>query len=72
MRDLRETLIWFLLSDVLMVTSAATEVVAHKMPVPLDGALILQANIFSALSLMSVAIALGGLALTGFRWRRSR
>lgn len=72
MRDLREILIWFLLSDFLMLTSAATEVVAHKMPAPLDGALILQANIFSALCLAALAIALGGMALTAIRWRRTR
>lgn len=72
MRDLREILIWFLLSDVLMLTSAATEVVAHKMPAPLDGALMLQANIFAALCFASFAIALGGMALTAIRWRRSR
>ena len=72
MRDLREIFIWFLLSDVLMLTSAATEVVAHKMPAPLDGALMLQANILAALCLGSLAIALGGMALTAIRWKRSR
>ncbi|MFE8582927.1 hypothetical protein ACFX59_02350 [Sphingomonas sp. NCPPB 2930] len=72
MRDLREILIWFLLSDVLMLASAATEVVAPKMPAPLDSALILQTNVFAALCLGSLAIALGGMALTAIRWKRSR
>lgn len=72
MRDLREILIWLLISDILMLTSAATEVVAHKMPAPLDAALILQANIFATLCLAALAIALGGMVLTAIRWRRSR
>lgn len=72
MRDLRKILIWFLLSDVLMLASAATEVAAHKMPAPLDSALLLQANGFAALCLGTLAIALGGTVLTSIRWRRSR
>lgn len=71
MRDLREVLIWFLLSDVLMLTSAGTQALANMTSDPMRGALTLQASIFSTLCLVSLVIALSGTALAIFRWRKS-
>ncbi len=72
MRELRETAIWLIAADFLMIAAAAILTFSPTTSEPFATAMVINAVIFAALSIAALSIACLGITVAIMRWRKSK